>query len=72
MSQFLNVMWYSTSVLLIIVILVQNPKAEGAGLTNQILTSDSNIKKRIVKITWILIILFLILTGLFTHFNVMY
>nr|QUE28036.1 SecG [Sahlingia subintegra] len=32
MSQFLNVMWYVTSALLIIVILLQNPKAEGAGL----------------------------------------
>nr|QUE29337.1 SecG [Erythrotrichia longistipitata] len=33
MSQFLNIMWYLTSGLLIIVILIQNPKAEGAGLT---------------------------------------
>nr|QUE29839.1 SecG [Erythrotrichia carnea] len=33
MSQFLNVVWYLTSILLIIVILIQNPKAEGAGFT---------------------------------------
>nr|QUE28420.1 SecG [Porphyrostromium boryanum] len=32
MSKFLNIVWYLTSILLIIVILVQNPKAEGAGV----------------------------------------
>nr|QUE29160.1 SecG [Erythrotrichia welwitschii] len=31
MSQFLNLVWYFTSALLIVVILIQNPKAEGAG-----------------------------------------
>nr|QUE29647.1 SecG [Erythrotrichia foliiformis] len=31
MSHFLNVIWYLTSGLLIVMILIQNPKAEGAG-----------------------------------------
>lgn len=32
MSKFLNIVWYLTSILLIVVILIQNPKAEGAGV----------------------------------------
>ena len=32
MSKFLNIIWYLTSILLIVVILIQNPKAEGAGV----------------------------------------
>nr|YP_010337133.1 preprotein translocase subunit G [Pseudoerythrocladia kornmannii]UNJ16718.1 preprotein translocase subunit G [Pseudoerythrocladia kornmannii] len=72
MPQFINIVWYFVSILLIFIIMIQNPKAEGAGVTNQILTSDSNIKKRIVKTTWFLIIIFLILTGIFAHFNIIY
>nr|QUE28699.1 SecG [Porphyrostromium japonicum] len=33
MSKFLNAIWYLTSIFLVIVILIQNPKAEGAGAT---------------------------------------
>nr|QUE28784.1 SecG [Porphyropsis coccinea] len=32
MSQTLNVIWYIVSCLLILVIMIQNPKAEGAGV----------------------------------------
>nr|QUE28213.1 SecG [Pseudoerythrocladia kornmannii] len=32
MPQFINIVWYFVSILLIFIIMIQNPKAEGAGV----------------------------------------
>nr|ARO91248.1 preprotein translocase SecG subunit [Rhodochaete parvula] len=72
MFQFLKILWYFIGFFVILIIMIQNPKAEGAGLSNQIIVSDSDIKKKLLQLTWFLIILFLILTSILAQSSVLY
>ncbi len=63
----IKVLWYMNSIFLIVLILSNNPKAEGLGVLgsqNQIFSNTRQANTVLEVLTWISIILFLCFTTL--------
>nr|YP_010330431.1 preprotein translocase subunit G [Rhodella violacea]UNJ18147.1 preprotein translocase subunit G [Rhodella violacea] len=62
----MKILWYIVTILLVILILLQNPKKESFktfGFQNQTLSNTRESEKLLQNITWIGVILFVILTS---------
>lgn len=62
----IKILWYIVTILLVILILLQNPKKESFktfGFQNQTLSNTRESEKLLQNITWIGVILFVILTS---------
>nr|YP_009312910.1 hypothetical protein P8463_pgp089 [Helminthora furcellata]SCW21164.1 secG [Helminthora furcellata]SCW24024.1 secG [Helminthora furcellata] len=63
----IKILWYLNGIFLIILILSNNPKAEGLGVLgnqNQIFSNTRQANNVLESLTWVSIILFLCLTTL--------
>lgn len=58
----INNMWMFSSVLLIISIMIYNPKSQGMIGQNQILNGTRSAQDNLNKFTWIMIVIFFLLT----------
>nr|YP_009027558.1 hypothetical protein 71 [Neoporphyra perforata]AGV01098.1 hypothetical protein 71 [Neoporphyra perforata]AHB35052.1 hypothetical protein 71 [Neoporphyra perforata]AHB35261.1 hypothetical protein 71 [Neoporphyra perforata]AIA19423.1 hypothetical protein [Neoporphyra perforata]AIA19632.1 hypothetical protein [Neoporphyra perforata] len=65
MQQILKLFWYTSTIILVITILIHNPKSEGVGsigAQNQFFSNTRSTENTLNKVTWLFLILFLILT----------
>nr|YP_010337437.1 preprotein translocase subunit G [Pulvinaster venetus]UNJ17022.1 preprotein translocase subunit G [Pulvinaster venetus] len=71
MKEFLKSIWYIISLCLIIIIIIQNPKAEGSNriYSTNFFNTNKDRKKTLTITTWILIISFLLLTSILAIVN---
>jgi len=58
----LNIIWLITGILLLLAIMIHNPKSQGFGTQNQIFGSTRSAEQTLNKATWFLIFIFFILT----------
>lgn len=57
----LHTLWITSSILLIIFIILHNPKSQGLGSQNQLFGATRTAEENINKITWSLVSIFFIL-----------
>lgn len=50
--------WITNSILLILAIMIHNPKAQGMGGQNQLFVSTRSSEANLNKITWLFILIF--------------
>lgn len=50
--------WITNSILLILAIMIHNPKAQGMGGQNQLFISTRSSESNLNKITWLFILIF--------------
>ena len=65
MQQILKFFWYLSTIMLIFTILIHNPKSEGLGSIgsqNQFFSNTRSTENTLNKVTWLLLILFLVFT----------
>lgn len=65
----LNIFWTACSLLLIVFIMLHNPKSQTIGSQSALFTSTRSAEETINKITWTLIVLFFFLTIIISTSN---
>jgi preprotein translocase subunit SecG len=65
----LHITWSFLSLLIILVIILQNPKAQSAGTQGQVFGGTRANEDLVNKLTWILSVIFLFLTILISVFD---
>nr|ALL97224.1 preprotein translocase SecG subunit [Pyropia endiviifolia] len=65
MEQILKFFWYVSTIMLVLTILIHNPKSEGlgsVGAQNQFFSNTRSTENTLNKVTWLFLISFLVLT----------
>lgn len=65
----LSIIWLISAILLLIAIMIHNPKSQGFGSQGQMFGNTRSAEQNLNKITWFLIFIFFILTVLLSINN---